>query len=140
LLISFSFEYVLEKAPGEPAHRQVSQPPAAFVLPGGRTNREKESRHRRFEKGSNALRSAPIPPPRGTDALAGNTQDFWQNLPGAAKVKSSGFESVRLDALVVRKVQTMFTAEAGGLRSERNLVYLCIRRQGIECSENQAKR
>jgi hypothetical protein len=65
--------------------------------------------------------------PEKTDALAGNTPEDWSEpVHGAASLLRLG----RLCLLV------------GGcaLRSERNLVYLSIRRQGIECAENHAKR
>ena len=45
-----------------------------------------------LKKGRMLSEARPYPLRGARMRFAGNTQDFWQNLPGAAKVKSFDFE------------------------------------------------
>jgi hypothetical protein len=96
--------------PGE-RHTDKSRCQQLCALRGADLSREWKSLAAATLEGLNVLRSAPIPPPRGTDALADNTPEDWS-------------EPVHGDASLLRLGRLCWLVGGCALRSERNLVYL----------------
>jgi len=77
--------------PGE-RHTDISNCQRLLCSPGGGLIASKEARGRHFEKRVGCSPKRAHTPSAGHGCALRNTQDFWQNLPGAAKVKSFDFE------------------------------------------------